>query len=159
MRSVIAALAIVALLAIRMITHRDDAGPNTALTGRAVTPVTMPGGPALPVANQAFEPTIPDETISDAETIGGSIEANVSSDRAVQIPAIEFDSEQRIKIVEYLSKSGLAVADSERIADAALVRSKECIAEAFGTNAATSTSIETCMFNVLAAYGLNGATD
>lgn len=159
MRSLIAALAIVAL-AIWLITHRDDAGPNEAPTGRAVTPVTMPRGPDSSVANQeALEPTTPEEIISDAGAIVDSIEANVTSDRDVQIPAIEIDPEQRIKIVEFLSNSGLAVSDSERIADAALDRSKECIKEAFGTNAATSTSIETCMFNVLAAYGLNGATD
>ena len=158
MRYVVTALAIVALLAIWLITQYPDyAGPNEVLTAREVAPPTMPREPELPIANQeAFEATIPEKFSSATASVVYSIESNAPSNPTRKTPAIEFGPEQRVKIVEYLSRSGLAVADSERIADAALDRVKECIGEAFGGNDPTSTLIETCMFNVLAAYGLYG---
>jgi hypothetical protein len=156
MRYVVIALIVVGLLAIWLIArYPDEAGPNEVLEVREATSVTMPPEPDEPVPNQALRGTVSDELISDTESIAEPIESKASRDRAMHTPAIEFGPEQRGKIVDYLSKRGLAVVDSERIADLALNETKECLRQAFGSSSATSTSIETCIFNVLAAYGLN----
>jgi hypothetical protein len=157
MRSVVTALIIVTLLAIWLITqYPDDGGPNEVLTRHEVTPVTMPREPGLPIADQEVsQATVPDEVISDTESTTEPTELKASADTTVQTSVIELDPEQRGKIVAFLSKRGLAVVDSERIADSAMNATKECVGRAFGSNGATSTQIETCMFNVLAAYGLN----
>jgi hypothetical protein len=149
MRYVVTALVVVALLAIWLIArYPDDAGPNETLEGREATPDE-------PAADQALRGTVPDKLISATESITEPIESKASRDRAMLTSAIEFGPEQRGKIVDYLSKRGLAVVDSERIADLALNETKECLRQAFGGSSATSTSIETCIFNVLAAHGLN----
>lgn len=157
MRSIVTALIMVTPLAIWLITqYPDDARPNEVLTGHDVTPVRMPPDPGLPIADQGVsQATIPDEAISDTESITGPIGSKTSPDPTLQTSVIELDPEQRGKIVAYLSKRGLAAVDSERIADSALNATKECIGQAFDRNGATSALIETCMFNVLAAYGLN----
>jgi len=157
MRFAVAALVIVALSAIWLITqYPDDGRPNEVLTGRDVMPVTMSLEPDRPIADQeAFEATIPGEVISDTQSIIVTVESEAFSEPVMRTSMIEFDPEQRVEIVNYLSKSGLAEIDAERIADPALNGTKECIGEAFGSDEATSTQIETCMFNVLAAHGLS----
>ena len=157
MRYVVTALIVVALLTVWLITrYPDDERSNEVLDGRAVTSVTLPSEPNVSVADQeALPATIPDEVISDTEAVAEPLESTASRDRATPTFAIEFDPEQRGKIVDFLAKRGLAVVDSERIADLALNDTKECLRRGLGSNSATSTSIETCMFNVFAAYGLN----
>jgi hypothetical protein len=157
MRYVVAALIVVALLSIWLITrYPDDAGSNEVLDGREVTSGTLRAEPNVSVVDQQALPvTIPDEVISNTDAVAAPIESTASRGRATQTFEIEFDPEQRGKIVDFLSKRGLAVVDSERIADLALNEAKECLRQTFSSNSATSTSIETCMFNVFAAYGLN----
>jgi hypothetical protein len=159
MRSVVTALAIGVLLAIWLIAqYPDDERSNEVLAGREVATGTKPPELDVPAADQEVLPaTTPDEIISDVKSVTETVEFQAFGDPATRAPAIEFDPEQRGKIVDYLSGRGLAVVDSERIADSALAGTKECISQAFGSNGATSNSIETCIFNVLAAYGLNEA--
>jgi hypothetical protein len=155
MRYLVTAVVIATLAAIFLISrYPGDAGPNEIPTGREVAPVKMPLETDLPIADQEdLQATTPDQV--SAESTAEPIASRAARDAAMQTSVIEFDPDQRDKIVTFLSKRGLAVVDSERIADSALNATKECIRQAFGSNDATGARIETCMFNVLAANGLN----
>jgi hypothetical protein len=152
MRSVVAALVVLALLAVWLTTqYPDDTGQTPAQTGRDVTPVTMPQQTDLLIEDQeAFQVTISGEASAD------TIETNDFRDSTMQTAVIEFSPQMRAGIVDYFSGSGLAVVDSERIADAVLDGLGECIELALGNGDAEFTSRlgETCIFNVFADYGL-----
>lgn len=152
-RSALAASVAFALLPMWLITQDpDDTKPNDTLSGGEATPVTIPRPADVRIEPQeALRSAGPDEVIVEyVESTGVDATAN----RGMEI---ELGSSMRAAIVDYLSDSGLAPADGERIADSALGGVRECVAQVLGNlqDVSASNRAETCMFNVLAAHGLN----
>ena len=156
MRTVVTSFVAIALIGIWLATrYSDDSGQVPGATSEAAMPDPMPQEASLPVGDQEeFKATIPDESVSD------TIDSNAVSEPTLQTGKIEFAPEMRDGIVNVLSESGLAPTDGGRIADAALADVGECIELALGNrdDEPTSSQSETCMFNVLADYGLNASS-
>lgn len=161
MRLAVTALVIFVLLAIWLTTrHPDNPQQHSGLAGRDVTSLTVPLETGRPIEHQdASQEVLSDEAVSDA------MESNGFSDPTTRTAEIEFGPDMRAGIVDYLSKSGLAVIDSERVADSALDGARQCVELAFGNRGVNtvlgdgngepkSDLIEACMLNVFADYGL-----
>lgn len=125
------------------------------MTRQPVIPDWMPQEASFPVGDQEeFQATISDESITDI------VDSNPVSEPTLRTAKIEFAPEMRDRIVGALCESGLAPTDGGRIADSALVGVGECIELALGKrdDETASNQAETCMFNVLADYGLNASS-
>jgi hypothetical protein len=156
MRTVVTAFVAIALIGIWLVTrYSDDSGQVPGVTDQAVMPDSIQQEVSLPVVDQQeSQATIPDESVGD------TIDSNAVSEPTLQTARIEFAPGMRDKIVDVLSESGLAPTDGGRIADSALAGVGECIELALGNPGGepTSNQAETCMFNVLADYGLSASS-
>jgi hypothetical protein len=103
---------------------------------------------------EELQATIPDKSITDI------VDSDRVSEPTLQTAKIEFAPEMRDRIVDALSESGLAPTDGGRIADLALAGVGQCIELALGNldGEPATNQAETCMFNVLADYGLNAGS-